>query len=947
MGAVPGDRTAGVGLLERGAELNLIEDTIGLAAAGNGSTLLIQGPAGIGKSALCAAAAEIGATTGALCLRCRGSRLERGFAFGAIRTLISPAISGARPDDPDGLFAGAARLALRAVGLDSGPPERDDSISGEAALHGLYWLWANLADRQPLLMIVDDAQWIDQPSLDFVSYLSRRVRDLPVALILAVRSEDPDARAPALADVRSDPEVNVITLAPLGAEASGTLIRSELAGAETSFVEACHEASGGNPFLLRTLLAHLSKAGVPSDASGVEAIEVATPEAVSDWIGTRLERLGEMAARLSRALAVFDAPTELYLCAELAGIDRGETLATADRLREAEILAATELLEFTHPLVGEAVAASISAAERSDLEMRAAELLIADGAPAGEVGAHLLATEPGGEEWVFDSLLEAGRQAIAGGAPESAVRFLNRAAREPGAKQRSQLWMALGRAQIAIDPTAAREPIERAFELAGPASEKAESALLVLRLRDTQGRSHEAVPQLDEVIAALPDGDLRDRLEAGLISAAQLHTSTSSLGIERLLAAGERIGEGEPSNFGEAAILANLAFGASVTCMADASRVRELCDRSLAHGRLTGEQALVPLSYLGAALTFSDRPVQARALLDDSMAAARDAGLLVIARTLAGIKATATLHTGRASEAVAEAELARGDLSEDTWAEVPVSASPMIEALVWRGELDQAEIVAATYPLDDPPAIPYALRASASWAKLLIARGQDAQALDLLTEIGSRFDSMGLVHPLMADWRGPAAIAAHRLQRDERAAELATAELELARRAASSAAAGRALVTAGRIAEGREGLDLLEQAVDELSASESRLFLAEAKIELGAALRRARRRSDAVEQLRGGLDLAAGGQISALAARARDELERTGLRPRRELISGPESLTPSERQIAEMAAAGKRNREIAQELFLTLRTVETHLTHTYAKLEIGSRRELASALAAS
>jgi DNA-binding NarL/FixJ family response regulator len=144
---------------------------------------------------------------------------------------------------------------------------------------------------------------------------------------------------------------------------------------------------------------------------------------------------------------------------------------------------------------------------------------------------------------------------------------------------------------------------------------------------------------------------------------------------------------------------------------------------------------------------------------------------------------------------------------------------------------------------------------------------------------------------------------------------------------------------------GQQGLALLREAVEVLTDSPAKLEHAKARTELGAALRRANRRSEAREQLRHALELATICSATSLAARAESELLATGARPRRIALSGVDSLTPSERRVAEMAAEGPTNREIAQALFVTQRTVEVHLTSIYRKLAISSRSQLAAALA--
>jgi DNA-binding CsgD family transcriptional regulator len=193
-------------------------------------------------------------------------------------------------------------------------------------------------------------------------------------------------------------------------------------------------------------------------------------------------------------------------------------------------------------------------------------------------------------------------------------------------------------------------------------------------------------------------------------------------------------------------------------------------------------------------------------------------------------------------------------------------------------------------------------------------------------------------------WRSGAALAAHANGDSEMAQQLAQEDLTLARRTRAPGLIGRAQRALGLIDGGSERLDLLQRAADTLAGSQSALEYTHALIDLGAARRRAGHRIDAREPLQQGLALARQGGASALAERARIELAATGARPRKTLRTGVDSLTPSELRVAAMAAAGLKNREIAQGLFVTLKAVEAHLHHAYQKLDIASRDQLRDAI---
>jgi DNA-binding CsgD family transcriptional regulator len=200
----------------------------------------------------------------------------------------------------------------------------------------------------------------------------------------------------------------------------------------------------------------------------------------------------------------------------------------------------------------------------------------------------------------------------------------------------------------------------------------------------------------------------------------------------------------------------------------------------------------------------------------------------------------------------------------------------------------------------------------------------------------------GIDNPAMQSWRAGAAEALLRMGRADEARALAEEELELGRPFAARHALGASLRVLG-LAEG--STERLREAVDVLQGSGSRLLRARALVDWGAALRRAGERAASRDPLREGLDLAHRCGATRLAEHAEQELEASGARPRRRAVSGIEALTPSQLRIAGMAADGLSNRDIAQTLFLSVRTVENQLRQSYLKLDIASRRDLAGALA--
>jgi DNA-binding CsgD family transcriptional regulator len=231
--------------------------------------------------------------------------------------------------------------------------------------------------------------------------------------------------------------------------------------------------------------------------------------------------------------------------------------------------------------------------------------------------------------------------------------------------------------------------------------------------------------------------------------------------------------------------------------------------------------------------------------------------------------------------------------------------------------------------------------------RLWIETGEVERGVDELLALGEMTRSVPFDNPALFAWRRFAVDGLLRLGRNDEARELADEELELARRWGAPHELGASLRARGLVEGGQEGRRLLEEAVELLDGTEAQLQNARALIDLGAALRRDGQRTRAREVLSRGIDLAARSGVLGLVERGNEELAATGARPRRTRVGGLEALTPSERRVAELAAGNLSNKEIAQALFVTVKTVEVHLSSVYRKLELSSRRELAGALDAA
>jgi DNA-binding CsgD family transcriptional regulator len=261
-----------------------------------------------------------------------------------------------------------------------------------------------------------------------------------------------------------------------------------------------------------------------------------------------------------------------------------------------------------------------------------------------------------------------------------------------------------------------------------------------------------------------------------------------------------------------------------------------------------------------------------------------------------------------------------------------------------QGNLDEAEAVLDRASTPEPlPRAGYWAWLLGSRARLLALQGRVPEALQTWLACGRRFAAHGGRNPAVLAWRSGAALAMHRLGRSDEARQLASEEITLARRWGAPTALGRALRVAGLVAGDHNGLASLMEATTVLMASPARLEQAKTLIDTGAALRRSGRHEQSHQYLRRGLELAQICGATPLIERAKIELRASGARPPHVAPSGPDALTPSERRVAELATAGYSDRDIAQALFITTNTVETHLMATYHKLGIKGRADLTGA----
>jgi DNA-binding CsgD family transcriptional regulator len=930
-------------LLERAGELRELRAALGSAREGTGSVIVVEGPAGIGKTALLEFACECARESGLRVLSARASEFGRMYPWGVVRSLFAPALALPEAERAQ-VFTDAAALADVPLGFQraTAQPAADADALG-AALHGLYWALANLALSEPLLAAVDDVQWADGPSLRWLEYLAGSIDDLPVLLCVALDPAYATDHRELLLSLSA--QATMLPLTPLSVTASERLVEERLGPpAAHTLGAACHADTGGNPFLLHAVLDELGDRGGNVQHAGLGDLESG---AISRALHRRLARLPAQARDLAASVAIWGGTSRLRHAAALARIDDEDDAGrAADALTRAGLVRPGEPLEFVQPIIGQAVHSSIPPHKRSALHARAAQLLDEADAPIEAIATHLLAVDPNGDAPLVDVLCEAARGAIAAGAPETAVAYLERALAEPpGERQRAGVLRLLGRAEVSQHELRAEEHLRAALAATADARERAQIARELAVPLLHSGHVQEAVAVLERSAAELGDTDreLSLKLEADLVNAGRVHPELRQAALERarkLFDAGL-----EGSTMGERLALAAVA-GEGDAVAETADEAIACARQALAHDRLLSEVGAESPSYWYAVsgLVLADACETAESAVEAGLVDARSRGSKLGSALAYCFRSLLEYRTGRLREAESDAASAIEIAPGKRWAARTYALAFLIDVLLDRGRPEEAAAILAETgtPETAPPLLPY-LVLRQNRGRLRIALGDVPAGQADMRAAAQAFASASF-GPGLWPWRSLHALELARQGEIAEALGLAREEAGLAEAFGAPRACGISLRAVGLIEGGERGIASLQAAVRVLGDSPAVLEHARALIDLGSMLRREGRRVDALAALQEGVDHAHSCGAAGLTETGRAELVMAGARPRRDAGHGRDALTAAELRVALMAADGMTNREIAQALFLAVRTVETHLTHVYKKLAIESRDGLAQAL---
>jgi DNA-binding CsgD family transcriptional regulator len=933
-------------LLEREAELRALAQLTRDVRLGTGRLLFLEAPAGLGKSTLldrCAVGALEG---GVRVLRARGHQLERSYGWGIARALFEGTVlTGGRETGGllDGPVAPARRVLLEEAGSD-----RPAGVDAFDVLHALYWLAVRLAERRPLLLVVDDAHWADQPSLRFLIHLLPRISDVPVGVLVAARPADPGTDR-LLNLLATDPGARLLLLPPLSTAAVEELVRRRWPDADLDLCRRCGQLTAGNPLQLRELLRAADGSGAPPGPHALEDVAAAAARSLERSTVARLAAMTHTSRSVAEAVAVFDDEVPLHLAAALAGVAPAMAARALDELVRADILHPGDPLGFRHPLLRAAVYGALPERRRAESHAQAARLLIATGAGPEQVCGHLLEAPATGKADHVEVLRSAAARALTRAAPAAAIRYLERALREPPPpRERAGVLTELGHAEAVAGTSGATEHLGAAIRLVEDRAKRAELHLQFGRALHHGGRLREACDAFERGLDELPPGsddrdEIRAELEGGFLNAALFIPERAPEAHRR---ARELLSRGRSLvSPGELALLSK-AVMLRVWAGKDREHVLAAARRLVDEGRLSIDDAAdsqVPWQTI-ASLGWADDYATGQRALRMAFADARRRGS-VLAFALAGVlSARQSLWTGPIDDAVHDARRALDVLPPHS-----IYRSSAVYCLA-SGLVEQGKGEEAAAALQElRPSAPAEPPFFAAWRRMAEGRvaahqGDDARAVEAFLDVGRLHSGLLIVNPAVLPWRSEAALAARRLGRLERVSALLDEERGLAERFGAPRGIGVARRAAALLARGDDAVERLGSAVAVLEGCGARVEHARALGDLGAAVRRTGRPAQARTVLRDALALAQDVGAHRVADAARAELHMAGGRVPSRTRAPVDRLTAGERRVATLAAAGQSNRQIANALFISVKGVEWHLGNVYRRLGVRGRADLPPAL---
>ncbi|GII82577.1 hypothetical protein Ssi03_05670 [Sphaerisporangium siamense] len=920
-------------LIERQEALASLEGSLTSAIKGKGRVALVSGAVATGKSELLHAFAEHAAELGALPITATGSLAERDMPFGVLGQLVhdAPLVLAERERAMALLQEGARAFA--SSGPDADPLKQVDA----QIVHALCTVLLELSERCPLMIVVDDVHHADRASLLCLAYLCRRVRFASIIVVFSHSTHGRYAETSFPTELMRQPHSHRVQLAPLTRAGVLGMVAERLGpGAAERFGGEWHALTGGNPLLAAGLMDDYQAAA----HAGEPPAALVPGEAYGQAVLACLHRADAKMLPVAWGLGVLGRPDSL---ARLLGVSQEYITRELNTLEAAGLLAGGT---FRHEAARAAVLAELDAGERADLHRRAARLDYDGGGSTTAVADHLISAGGVDDPWAVEVLEDAARHALRDGRVEAAVEYLRLASRTcADDRHRYRITTALMRAEWRINPSTPTGHFPELTDALRRGRLRGGDAVVLAKALLWHGRLQDA----EDVLKHL--GESGEKLDADAITELVVARPWLRCSYAPFLAHLPQV----TSEQSRAAILTVAAYRrleSSVTLAAVLTRgpreeIVSGVERILRSTRLD-EMSMDTVESALLALTYGGRPDKAAPWCDLFIDEASSRRAPSRQARLSAIRAEIALRQGDMLGAEFHGRLALDTIPASGWG--VALGGPLSSLVIASTAMGKYEAVNEL--LDQP--VPEAMFQTRWGLHYLHARGRYSLATDHpqlalrdFQRCGELMGKWDLDVPWLIPWRAEVAEACLRLGRPDQARRLAEEQI---RRCGAGAPRvhGIAMRLLAATSEPRHRPMLLRQAGDLLQSGGDRYELARVLADLTEAFHALG------EYRRAGM---IGGRARAVAQECHADplhrsLAREGEAGAATAAAGAATEAPdvtailsdAERRVAVLAAAGYTNREIADKLYVTVSTVEQHLTRTYRKLDITSRAELPSTL---
>ncbi|HET8684707.1 MAG TPA: AAA family ATPase [Micromonosporaceae bacterium] len=921
----------------RAEELRVLADLFAGCTRPAGSVAVVSGGVAVGKTRLLTTFSDQASDSGATVTYATCSRMEAGLPLGMVSQLFQSARLS-----PEG-----ERRVARLLGEGASASTLADAQSPAAArslarvMQDLHMVLLELAERGPLVVGIDDVQYADPLSLRFLLYVVSRLRSAPVLVVVTELDCLPRPDPSFHAELRSHAHCRRIRLGPLSQRVVTDLLTKHLDTVTARrLASTYHAVSGGNPLLMRALLEDYASSGPP-----VPGQEIVVSDAFGEAMVGCLHRGGAQTVAVARALAALGGSGSPAQASRLLGITPAAVTQALHGLNAGGLLREGR---FRHQVARAAVLDSMDPVERADLHACAAKTLFEEGAPAADIAEHVAAAGLTGETWLLPVLRKAAEQALSDDRVELAVDCLELACRSC----RDDRLLAETRALLALvewrlEPTKALRHLPDLTTALREGHLTGHHAVVPFKLLLWQGLLDEARCLLGQLRDLVDTG--RDGADAALrtvrhwvaCSTPQLLGSAGQAQPERAM---DRVLPATVSQeMRAAAVLATvLAQGADDDTIGGAEQVLQ----TFRIDDITFE----PVAQALLALVYADRVDRAAAWCEILLKETADRRAPAWQALLAAVRAEVALRQGDLPAAERYAHSALTQLPSQSWG-VAVGL-PLACLLLARTEMGKYDEAAGQLSQPVPTVMVetrFGLHYLRARGHYYLATDRPRAALGDFLACGELMRTWRLDLPALVPWRSDAAQACLQIGRRRRARDLVDEQLSRPG-TGRSRTRGISLRVLAATREPRQRPAMLNEAAELLHASGDQLELARALTDLGYTYHELGDDSRARMTVRRASHLARKCAAEPMVHRAH-QLDQVAAGPPAAgeaagAVNGYAMLSDAERRVAALASVGHTNREIAGKLFITVSTVEQHLTSAYRKLNVSGRVELPAALQA-